>query len=276
MSSLLDERLGGKHGGNRNVKRTILDKRTKTERFSDLERAVFDEETFEKEHDEIEILKIRTYEDRKRRKAVIDKAARILLVILILYTAFLTYGIIITDYIYDDRGNAIPLVLSVSDIRKKQEFRDFSAFYYSIRELYEEIISLDQSLFSHDENIDYITLSSEYDKLLDDVSYIVIQLEAYSPSSEYRQTYDLMTELIKTDIAVYLQNISAAIAKSDEERWYKSMVDRETIYRTFCKVTENLLSLGADVKGFSLSDISGWDTSVIRDIIERNSNVQQQ
>lgn len=276
MSSLLEEKLGGKQGENRNVKRTMLDKKTKTERFSELERAVFDEKTFEKECDDAEILKIRTFEDRKRRKAVIGKVSRVLLVILILYTAFLTYGVIITDYIYDDRGNAVPLVLSVSDIQKKQDFQDFSAFYYSIRELYEETISLDQRLFSSDDSVDYISLSSEYDKLLDDVSYIVIQLEAYSPSSEYRQTYDLMTELIKTDIAVYLQNISAATAKNDEERWQKAMIDRETIYRTFCKVTENLLSLGDNVKDISLSDISEWDISVIRGIIERNSNVQQQ
>ena len=66
MSSLLEEKLGGKQGENRNVKRTMLDKKTKTERFSELERAVFDEKTFEKECDDAEILKIRTFEDRKR------------------------------------------------------------------------------------------------------------------------------------------------------------------------------------------------------------------
>ena len=38
MSSLLEEKLGGKQGENRNVKRTMLDKKTKTERFSELER----------------------------------------------------------------------------------------------------------------------------------------------------------------------------------------------------------------------------------------------
>ncbi len=169
----------------------------------------------------------------------------------------------------------ISFIMSVDDIECKREFEDFSSYYYSIRELYEKILLLDDILAGADDSTDYVSLSSEYEQLLDTVSYIVIQLEAYSPASAYRQTYEMMTELIKTDIAVYLQNISAALAKNDSDKWQKAVIDRENVLVKFSKVTGNLLSIGETVKGVSTADISGWNA---RDIItaERDQNVQQQ
>ena len=275
MSNLLEDRLGEKYGKKRGIERKQLEKHKKTVKFSELEKAVFDEDDFERDYDEIDLIEARQYERNKLKRSIASRAGKAVLVLLISYTVFLTYGIAITDYIYDERGNVVPLVMSVDDIECKREFEDFSAYYYSIRELYEKILLLDDILAGADDSTDYVSLSSEYEQLLDTVSYIVIQLEAYSPASAYRQTYEMMTELIKTDIAVYLQNISAALAKNDSDKWQKAVIDRENVLVKFSKVTGNLLSIGETVKGVSTADISGWNA---RDIItaERDQNVQQQ
>ncbi len=275
MSNLLEDRLGEKYGKKRGIERKQLEKQKKTVKFSELEKAVFDEDDFERDYDEIDLTEARQYERNKLKRSIASRAGKAVLVLLISYTVFLTYGIAITDYIYDERGNVVPLVMSVDDIERKREFEDFSAYYYSIRELYEKILLLDDILAGADDSTDYVSLSSEYEQLLDTVSYIVIQLEAYSPASAYRQTYEMMTELIKTDIAVYLQNISAALAKNDSDKWQKAVIDRENVLVKFSKVTGNLLSIGETVKGVSTADISGWNA---RDIItaERDQNVQQQ
>ena len=275
MSNLLEDRLGEKYGKKRGIERKQLEKQKKTVKFSELEKAVFDEDNFERDYDEIDLTEARQYERNKLKRSIASRAGKAVLVLLISYTVFLTYGIAITDYIYDERGNVVPLVMSVDDIECKREFEDFSAYYYSIRELYENILLLDDILAGADDSTDYVSLSSEYEQLLDTVSYIVIQLEAYSPASAYRQTYEMMTELIKTDIAVYLQNISAALAKNDSDKWQKAVIDRENVLVKFSKVTGNLLSIGETVKGVSTADISGWNA---RDIItaERDQNVQQQ
>lgn len=275
MSNLLEDRLGEKYGKKRGIERKQLEKQKKTVKFSELEKAVFDEDDFERDYDEIDLTEARQYERNKLKRSIASRAGKAVLVLLISYTVFLTYGIAITDYIYDERGNVVPLVMSVDDIERKREFEDFSSYYYSIRELYEKILLLDDILAGADDSTDYVSLSSEYEQLLDTVSYIVIQLEAYSPASAYRQTYEMMTELIKTDIAVYLQNISAALAKNDSDKWQKAVIDRENVLVKFSKVTGNLLSIGETVKGVSTADISGWNT---RDIItaERDQNVQQQ
>ena len=275
MSNLLEDRLGEKYGKKRGIERKQLEKHKKTVKFSELEKAVFDEDDFERDYDEIDLIEARQYERNKLKRSIASRAGKAVLVLLISYTVFLTYGIAITDYIYDERGNVVPLVMSVDDIERKREFEDFSAYYYSIRELYEKILLLDDILAEADDSTDYVSLSSEYEQLLDTVSYIVIQLEAYSPASAYRQTYEMMTELIKTDIAVYLQNISAALAKNDSDKWQKAVIDRENVLVKFSKVTGNLLSIGETVKGVSTADISGWNA---RDIItaERDQNVQQQ
>lgn len=275
MSNLLEDRLGEKYGKKRGIERKQLEKHKKTVKFSELEKAVFDEDDFERDYDEIDLTEARQYERNKLKRSIASRAGKAVLVLLISYTVFLTYGIAITDYIYDERGNVVPLVMSVDDIECKREFEDFSAYYYSIRELYEKILLLDDILAGADDSTDYVSLSSEYEQLLDTVSYIVIQLEAYSPASAYRQTYEMMTELIKTDIAVYLQNISAALAQNDSDKWQKAVIDRENVLVKFSKVTGNLLSIGETVKGVSTADISGWNAL---DIItaERDQNVQQQ
>ncbi len=271
MGNLLEDRLGEKYGKKRGIKRKQLDKHKKTVKFSELDKAVFDEDRFENEYDEIDLAEARQYEHARNKRRIASGAGKAILISLIIYTAFLTYGIAITNYVYDERGNVVPLVMTVEDIETKRDFEDFSAYYFSIRELYENIILLDDILAEANDSTDYVLLSSEYDRLLDTVSYIVIQLEAYSPASAYRQTYDMMTELIKTDIAVYLQNISAAIAKNDTERWQKAIIDRENVRLKFIKVTDNLLSIGENIKGVDLSDMY---SRIAHNSTERNGNVQ--
>lgn len=263
--NLLEQRLGKgesslKRGGK--ISRKIISEKKETIRISELEHSSFDEEKFELEQEIEDTRYTESLRKSKIRNAYAVAIGKVFLIVAIFYTIFLIYGAVITEYVYDDGGNVVPLVYSVDDIRNKENYELLHAHYITIRDLYEEIIVLDYRLATANE--DYIQLSSEYEALLDTVNVIVLQLDAYVPPTEYRQTYNLMMQLIKTDIAVYLQNISAAIAQNNENKASLAVTNKETVYNTFLQTTSNMISLGSPIKGIDISDISDWNIEKVR------------
>lgn len=224
--------------------------------------STFDEEDFEKEEEYKDKLRTEAFVRATKKSAIANSVLKIVLIASIFYVLFLIFGVIITEYEYDEKGNVAPVVYSVDEIKEKKEFELLKVYYINIRNLYEDIIVLDYRLGTGTE--DFIGLSVEYDSLLDTVNSIVVQMEAYEPPANYRQTYSLMLQLIKTDIAVYLQNVSAAIAQNNEDKANKAILNRETVYNVFVQVTNNIIRLGDTVKGVDISDVSSWSIEEVR------------
>ena len=238
MANLLEQRLGNK-GGNKKahegIERQVVSPKKTTKKITELEIPEFNEEVFEREYEENDVIKTEKLRRSKQRSAFANMMLKIFLILAIFYTAFLIYGVIITEYVYDEKGEVVPLVYTIDEIEEKKDYELFSSYYINIRDLYEKIIVLDYRLAVANDNADYISLSSEYETLFETVSAITIQMEAYTPRSAYKQTYNLMLNLVKTDIAVYLQNISAALAQNDEDKAAKAVISKEVVYNDFIK-----------------------------------------
>ena len=202
---------------------------------------------------------IRAHESR-RRAAIRARATRIAqyaFMLLCLYLAFLIYGVIVTHYDYDPQtGKIMAQTMSVRELAAASEFRSMQAFYLRGRWLYEETLRLDFKLHNNPENA--LIIATEYEILLEDVAKLSVDLNAASFSPAYNQLHAQLLNWVRTDTAVYLQNISAAITQSSQERANNAIISREIMYTHFLIISENIATYGKSVKGVSLGDVYEW------------------
>jgi len=121
-----------------------------------------------------------------RRKGTVQKLARIFLVACSIYLAFLTFGLINTEYVRDENGKVVPLVMSYSQIKQLEDFNRLAVQYRQSRMLYEQTLVLDYRMASGIE--DPISIAPEYEKLLTSVEPLAIQLSALTVPAEFTQT----------------------------------------------------------------------------------------
>ena len=173
-----------------------------------------------------------------------------------IYFIVLIYGTFITDYTFDQTGRIVPVVLSVNDIEELNEFNKVYAIYLQTRTLYEKILTLDYRVASGVE--DTLTIAPEYEKALDEVFRLAVQIDAASTSSKYNQVKNMLLTWVKTHIAAYCQYMSTAITQNDEAAAQEAIACREVVNNNFRQITENIITIGRDINGIELSDIKNW------------------
>lgn len=196
-----------------------------------------------------------------RAKTAIHKnrALRVLqvfLIVLCVYVAFLVYGVIETNYIYNQEGLVEPEILSVADRAALAEYENLSGYYLRARILYERTLSLDYQL-SIDPDAS-LSVAMAYNAMLDDVAKLTVDIDAAQFGTEYSSIKSQLLNWVKTDIAVYLQNISAAITNNDGEKANNAMVSRDVMYADFATLTSNMAALCKSTAGAKNGDIFNW------------------
>lgn len=180
----------------------------------------------------------------------------ILLVVACVYVLFLIYGVSVTDYQYSNNGTIEAQKLSVRELADKKAYETVYYQYLHLRSLYEEVLLLDYRIGKGEEEL--LTIAPEYEALLDDVTNLSVKTEAMEVESQYSQIKNIMLLWVKNDIAVYLQNMSAAISQNDVETANKAIQDKERVYKDFSIITQNIVAMGESVKGADLTEIREW------------------
>lgn len=196
-----------------------------------------------------------------RAKATIRKsrALRVLqvfLIILCVYVAFLVYGVVETNYIYNQEGLVEPEILSVAGRAALAEYENLSGYYLRARILYERALSLDYELSVNPDAS--LSVAMEYNAMLDDVAKLTVDIDAAQFGTEYSSIKTQLLTWVKTDIAVYLQNISAAITNNDSTKANNAMVSRDVMYADFATLTSNMAALCKSTAGAKNGDIFNW------------------
>ncbi len=127
-------------------------------------------EAFEQELESEEHARQKKQLRTERTGRIAGRIFQVVLAGLCVYTVFLIYGLLSTEYVYDADGNVVPKVVT------------------------------------------------EYEELLDRVSAQTVAIEALTLETKYGQFRSMLLEWVKTDAAVYLQNVSAAILQNDEQK----------------------------------------------------------
>ena len=170
-----------------------------------------------------------------------------------IYLLVLIFGAAVTKYQYNSDGKAVPEKMSVDDIRQKHNFDTILTQYEYCRSLYEKTLLLDYRVAQGQE--DTLEIAPEYEALLDDVQNLSVKTDAISVDTKYDQVKSMMVNWIKNDIAVYLQNISAAISENNTEKANNALQDKDRVYDDFSLITQNIVALGSSISGADLTDI---------------------
>ena len=184
-----------------------------------------------------------------------------------IYLLVLIFGAAVTKYQYNSDGKAVPEKMSVDDIRQKHNFDTILTQYEYCRSLYEKTLLLDYRVAQGQE--DTLEIAPEYEALLDDVQNLSVKTDAISVDTKYDQVKSMMVNWIKNDIAVYLQNISAAISENNTEKANNALQDKDRVYDDFSLITQNIVALGSSISGADLTDIKSWTPE---DYVDREIN----
>lgn len=195
--------------------------------------------------------------DKKNR--IIKRIVIVLLIIGSLYCIFLIYGVINTDYVYDSNGKVVPQSMSISDIKKKDEFNKVCGQYQVARSIYEDVLKLDYRLSQNME--DQKVIATEYQKELDKLNEFIPQLKALEVSSEYTQIISMLTSWSGANlnsINSYCTHMSQAISQNDSTTADTALSERNTIYSDFQLITQNLTSIAEKIKGVDITSLYKW------------------
>lgn len=186
-------------------------------------------------------------------------STRILNIVLVtacIYVLFLIYGVLVTDYQYVEDGTIKAERLSISDLAEKKSYESIYYQYLNCRALYEKTLILDYRLGAGQE--DPLTIAPEYEALLEEVTDLSVKTDALEVDTQYSQIKNMLLSWIKSDIAVYLQNMSAAIAQNNEETANNALQDKDRTYSNFSTITQNIAAMGETVKGADLTSLKEW------------------
>lgn len=203
-----------------------------------------------------ELKRAREERGKSARAKTRKKIITIALIIGCVYLVFLIYGAINTQYIYNSEGNVVTEKLSVTQLKNIKEFEKIAVQYRQARSIYEEVLLLDYRIGSGIE--DPLTIGPEYEKVLEKIEKLTLQLGGVSVESQYNQLLTSLTTWVGTDIAVYCQNMSAAISQNNAANADQAIQYKEQSYNDFMIITQNIATLGAGVDGVDISDIIEW------------------
>lgn len=214
-----------------------------------------DAAAFEEELEKEEVYRQKKQIHTERAKKIAGRCFQIFLAVFCVYTVFLIYGLVSTDYEYDENGNVVPKIVTVEEIGNKEVYNVLYRHYLQARTLYEDILRLDYQLSMDEESK---LIATEYEELLDTVSVQTVSIEALSLETKYGQFKTMLLEWVKTDAAVYLQNISAAILQNSIEKEDEALACREQMYNDFLVLSENMAVLGESIPGTDVSGLYEW------------------
>ena len=210
----------------------------------------------------------------KKKRKYFRRFSIILLTVACTYLVVLIYGSFITEFYYDDKGEIAPVIMSVSDISNKNEYNSIIGMYMQTRSLYEQLLILDYRMAAGTE--DSMAIAPEYEETLDTVSTLTTQIDAAVISSKYTQVKNMLLTWVKTHAAAYCQYMSTAISQNDSNAASEAIAARQVLNSNFQLITQNIITLGGEIKGYDLTDIESWSPDgFIQETIEGISSDSQ-
>lgn len=196
------------------------------------------------------------YAKSEKRRRGVRRAGIVVMTLLCVYLTMLIYGTLVTEFRYDESGAVAPVEMSVEDISNRNEYMTIVGMYMQCRTLYEKILVLDYRMASGVE--DLMAIAPEYEEAIDVVNSLAVQLDAVSVGSKYNQVLNMMYTWTNTHMFNYCRYMSTAVSQGDEQAAAEAIAARQYVLDTFQLITQNVVTLGSEVKGYSLNEITDW------------------
>lgn len=135
-------------------KTSVKLKRSKEKRLASIRREPAEpEELYSEDSLEInELLQQRQEEKSQKHQKIFSNIMSGVLIAGCVYVSILIYGVMVTDYNYNENGEIVPEVVSVQDIKEEKAYDTILYQYLQCRSLYEEVLMLDYRLGKGEED----------------------------------------------------------------------------------------------------------------------------
>lgn len=193
---------------------------------------------------------------RQKKRKQISKIIQVILAIGCVYLVFLIYGALNTNFTYDNKGNVVPVILTVNEIKAAADYTTMSSQYLQARTLYERVLLLDYRLGTGLE--DPIFIAPEYEKILEDITKLSVQASAVTVPAQYTQPMNMLISWIQNDIALYCQFASRAITKNSVTDMNQALIYKDTMRANFMQITEVVVKLGTQVENVDIQNLIEW------------------
>lgn len=213
----------------------------------------------EKDAEEMKILEDLMDDDadkeRTKIKKIKNKTSIFFLLMLCGYMVFLIYGVFVTNFSYDQKGEIEAVKMSVSDITEKNEFLVVENLYMNMRGLYEEILTLDYRVTQEEP----INVATDYSGKADECVRMATAINGTEITADYRQIVSLIDQCVEYIMWNYCTYMSQAITANDAVLEKEALSARQEIENYFNQITENMITLSKEIKGYDNTDLVSWD-----------------
>ena len=222
------------------------------------------EDTTNEMLEEIEMAEQYETEKREHRSNIRHRVFNIVMALLSFYMVFLIYGVVTTQYAYNNEGKVKAEKMSVSDIKEKKEFEKILAQYQNARALYEQILMFDKRLEL--DSTQAMSIATEYEGISDDIESLYTKVSSITVDAKYSQLKNMLLVWLKGDDAqevpnglfMYVTYMSAAISQNDSENADAAVQAKDNVYTSFSVITSDLVALGENIKGVDMTEERKW------------------
>lgn len=148
------------------------------------------------------------------------------------YLVFITAGLAATRFYKDESGARQAYKLTLDNLKEKDGYTELKDKLTDIRALLVDVTVVDIHLSNSDiSNYDAVTLYTEI--LNNELDVLIPKISSLSVSDSLKTVREAMESLLSYDLALYLQNISAALKSGDNNVAQTALSSREKALETY-------------------------------------------
>ena len=178
--------------------------------------------------------KVQTEKIKRRNLSCwIKENWRVIIILISLgYLVFIMAGLAVTRFYKDESGARQAYKLTLDNLKEKDGYTELKNKLTDIRTLLVDVTVVDIHLSNSDiSNYDAATLYTEI--LNNELDVLIPKISSLSVSDSLKTVREAMESLLSYDLALYLQNISAALKSGDSNVAQTALSSREKSLETY-------------------------------------------
>lgn len=184
---------------------------------------------------------------KRDRAIIINKAIKLILILMCLYIVFLIIGVISTDYYIDENNKRQAVIAKIDTLEKRDDYKTLSSYITQIREIMVDITIIDIKVSNGD--ITYAQAANQYTNILDDnVDSLIPKIKVLNVQPEQELLKQNLQVILANDIGYYLQLMPKALLANNETDVSNALVWKQSMMQTYSSIDEGIRDLASSIK----------------------------
>ena len=181
---------------------------------------------------------------------------RLLIIVGIVYVLILSFGIASTRYYTDESGNRKAYQVTFSNLKTEDDYRELTEKFKEIRSLLVDITIIDIHVANGE--LGNYEAATQYTALLNDrLDVLIPKISALNVQDEQTALQEEMESILSYDLALYLQNMAAALKTGDNNTVATALSYRDRAFSTYELINKDMKTLSEKLK-MGDADFYNW------------------